>query len=48
MTETKSEILCKNIFKENKNTTSKDKFTRAWIDLINQIEQSKKSVISKR
>lgn len=35
-------IICKNIFKDGKNTTSKDKFTRAWIGLINQLEKRKK------
>lgn len=36
-----SSTICKNIFKDGKTTTSKDKFTSAWINLINQLEKSK-------
>ena len=41
MSETESQLLCKNIFKDGKNTTTKDNFTSAWINLINQLEKEK-------
>ena len=43
-----SSILCKNIFKNGKTNTSKDKFTDIWISLINQLEKNKKTIIQKR
>lgn len=46
MSETEFQLLCKNIFKDGKTTTSKDKFTGAWINLINQLEKDKKYIRS--
>ncbi len=33
--------LVKNVFKSGENTTSKEVFTKMWIELINKLERSK-------
>lgn len=33
--------ICKSIFKNGKNTTSKNQFTQKWIELINKLEKNK-------
>lgn len=36
-----SKTICKSVFKSGENTTSKTKFTKKWIELINRLEKSK-------
>ncbi len=33
--------LVKSVFKSGENTTSKEAFTKMWIELINKLERSK-------
>ncbi len=33
--------VCKSVFKSGESTTSKETFTKMWIELINKLEQSK-------
>jgi len=34
-------IVCRSVFKSGENTTSKEAFTKMWIELINKLERSK-------
>lgn len=33
--------ICKSVFKSGENTTTRDEFTKMWIELINRLESSK-------
>ena len=33
--------VCKSVFKSGENTTTRDEFTKKWIELINRLERSK-------
>jgi hypothetical protein len=33
--------VCRNFFKDGKSTTSREQFTRKWIEMVNQIERDK-------
>ncbi|MBP3480587.1 MAG: hypothetical protein J6K66_03170 [Clostridia bacterium] len=33
--------ICKSVFKSGENTTTRDEFTKKWIELINRLERSK-------
>lgn len=33
--------VCKSVFKSGESTTSKEAFTKMWLDLINKLERSK-------
>jgi hypothetical protein len=33
-----SENLCKNVFKDNRNTTNTNDYTAKWIEIINTLE----------
>lgn len=35
--------LVKSVFKSGENTTSKEAFTKMWIEMINKLERSKSS-----
>lgn len=37
----KTDTICKNVFKSGENTTSKSQFTKKWIELINRLERNK-------
>ena len=37
----KNQILCRSVFKSGESTTSKNQFTKMWIELINKIEKNK-------
>ena len=37
----KSDTICKSVFKSGENTTSKSQFTKKWIELINKLEKNK-------
>ena len=32
--------VCRNFFKDGKSTTSREQFTRKWIEMVNQIERA--------
>lgn len=34
--------ICTSVFKSGENTTSKEEYTKKWIELINRIEKSKR------
>lgn len=36
-----STTICKSVFKNGENTTSKYQFTQKWIELINLLEKNK-------
>ena len=38
----KRDVICRSVFKNGESTTSKDRFTEKWIEMINQIERRKK------
>ncbi len=38
----KTDTICKSVFKSGENTTSKEEYTKKWIELINRIEKSKR------
>lgn len=40
MSYTDSKVICRSIFKDGESATSKEKFTKAWIHLINQLEKN--------
>jgi hypothetical protein len=42
------QILCKSVFKSGENMTSKERFTKAWIELVNQLERNKRTISPKR
>lgn len=33
--------ICKSVFKSGESTTTRDEFTKKWIELINRLESSK-------
>lgn len=33
--------ICKSVFKSGESTTTRDEFTKKWIELINRLENSK-------
>ena len=37
----KTDTICKSVFKSGESTTSKNQFTKMWIELINKIEKNK-------
>ena len=37
----KPKTICKSVFKSGESTTSKNQFTKKWIELINRIEKNK-------
>ena len=37
----KSKNICSSVFKSGESTTSKNQFTKMWIELINKIEKNK-------
>ena len=37
----KTDTICKRVFKSGENTTSKSQFTKKWIELINRLERNK-------
>ncbi len=37
-------VICKSIFKDGKNTPSRESFTRVWINLINRMEKSRRDL----
>ncbi|MCX4269551.1 MAG: hypothetical protein OSJ62_12950 [Lachnospiraceae bacterium] len=41
MTDSKSKVICKNNFKGEKDTTTKENFTKKWINIVNQLERNK-------
>lgn len=43
----KTQILCKSVFKSGENTTSREQFTKKWIELINRMEKNKEIHIMK-
>ena len=43
MGKTGAQVICKSVFKSGENTTTKNQFTKQWIDLINQLEKSKRT-----
>lgn len=46
MTENKSgKTICKSVFKNGENTTTKSRFTKKWIELINRLEKNKSAKI---
>ena len=46
MNENKSgKTICKSVFKNGKNTTTKSRFTKKWIELINRLEKNKSAKI---
>ncbi len=45
MSDTDSKVICKSIFKDGESATSKEKFTKAWIHLINQLEKTTDSTL---
>lgn len=36
-----NKCLCKSVFKDGRQSTSKEEFTKIWIELINRIEKNK-------
>ena len=36
-----SKTICKSVFKNGENTTSRSQFTKKWIELINRLERNK-------
>ncbi len=36
-----STIVCKSVFKSGESTTTKEQFTKNWIELINTLEKGK-------
>lgn len=38
--------LCKNIFKNGEGTITKEKYTQAWVNLINRLERDKAVTLS--
>lgn len=48
MEDSKSEVICKSIFKNKKDSITKDDFTKKWIDIINQLERNKNVIIKNR
>lgn len=41
------EPICKNVFLNGENTTSKSQFTQKWIELINRLEKNKGIAVGK-
>ena len=37
----KTDTICKSVFKSGENTTSKSQFTKKWIELLNRLERNK-------
>lgn len=37
----KTQTLCRSVFKSGESTTSKNQFTKKWIEMINRIEKNK-------
>jgi hypothetical protein len=37
------QVTCKSVFKSGENT-SKSQFTRKWIEMVNQLEKTKRTV----
>lgn len=48
MSKTETEITCKSVFKSGESTITRVQFTKAWIELINQLEKNKRATIGKR
>ena len=40
--------ICKSVFKSGEDATSKERFTRTWIELINRIEKGKSLTIARK
>ena len=40
--------LCRNVFKDGENKTSKSQFTKMWTEMINKIEKGKAVNLSDR
>ena len=38
--------MCKSVFKGGGNATTKERFTRAWIDLIDRMEKNKELALA--
>ena len=43
MSKTGVQVICKSVFKSGENTTTKNQYTKQWIDLINQLEKGKRT-----
>ena len=44
----KSKNICSSVFKSGESTTTKNQFTRKWIELINQLEKNKRIAAENR
>ena len=42
------EKLCTSVFKDGSHTTTKDKFTQKWIELVNRLEKDKPIKVSQQ
>ena len=38
----KQDVICRSVFKNGECTTSKERFTEKWIEMVNRIERRKR------